>query len=140
MWQVVEFQSKRQRVYAEGGRKMRDTKFRAWHKGSKYNRKGEMLHGTPRQVFSWLEDGQPIELMQFTGLLDKNGKEIYEGDIVSFKYQDLTDIYKIFWQENECAFVCEKDDPYNFLSPCIWGQTEIIGNVWENPQLIKEDK
>lgn len=51
--------------------------FRAWHKDAK-----EMLHGTAATVFKWLEDGQPVIIEQWTGLMDKNGTGIFEGDVV----------------------------------------------------------
>jgi hypothetical protein len=59
---------------------MREIKFRAWHKESK-----EMFYDGGRHVFQWKHDGQPVIIEQFTGLLDKNGKEIYEGDILMIR-------------------------------------------------------
>ncbi len=57
---------------------MRDVKFRAWDKGI-----GKMLYNIQKlhYAFTFFDDAD-IPLMQYTGLADKNGKEIYEGDIV----------------------------------------------------------
>ena len=67
---------------------MREIKFRAWHKGnrSKNGRiinEPQMLHDEkPGDCLVYKNQGQNIEsIMQFTGLLDKNGVEIYEGDV-----------------------------------------------------------
>lgn len=116
----------------------REIKFRAWHKEAR-----EMLYGDNILIFRWLErEHQPIELMQFTGLKDKNGKEIYEGDILDNKFQ-------IQWNQLHCGWALfnkkgfchelladEYDDIGNQLTP--WQiNGEIIGNIYENPELIK---
>lgn len=67
---------------------------------------------------------------QFTGLLDKNGKEIYEGDIVS----DFGGINGIVVFEN--GMFCIKWDMQNFY-PLITETTDVIGNIHENPELMK---
>ncbi len=68
---------------------------------------------------------------QYTGLLDKNGKEIYEGDIV--KWSDK--IYKIEWHDRMAGFVMQ----HNLIErPDIEFESEIIGNIYENPELIKK--
>ena len=78
------------------------------------------------------------ELMQYTGLHDKNGKEIYEGDIVKLD----EGLNKIAFQSgcftaiNILSFDGECNDSYNL--PEINDCSEIIGNIWDNPELLKE--
>ncbi len=82
-------------------------------------------------------------ILQFTGLKDKNGKEIYEGDIVNWK-DILTGEVK--WQQQACQYHINwmdgKISRYHELT-ANWGAEdygndnfEIIGNIYENPELI----
>lgn len=64
----------------------REHKYRAWHSGNKYGEGAEMLFGRPDEVFRWLQEGQPVTIEQWTGLTDKNGTSIFEGDIVRIEY------------------------------------------------------
>jgi uncharacterized phage protein (TIGR01671 family) len=83
-----------------------------------------------------------VVLMQYTGLKDKNGKEIYEGDIVKAEDFDwgLDGNYQIKWGGDYPAFDIFElsgkslDVEYNILSsdPDI----EVIGNIYENPELL----
>ena len=82
---------------------------------------------------------EEIELMQYTALKDKNGKEIYEGDIVNFKmYDGQYENYQIIFRAGEFNAI-NKDDT-NYISVDIWNiYGEVIGNIYENPELL-EDK
>lgn len=106
-------------------------------------------------------DPDKVHLMQFTGLHDKNGKEIYEGDIVEFKKKsgfgtDKGDKKVIVWDTVHLCFIMvwlqyfQTDVEYrngNPITKTIGGYTydkvtdskkvEVIGNIYENPELLK---
>jgi len=84
-------------------------------------------------------DKNRIELMQFTGLLDKNGKEIYEGDIIMISHwsetppintpiRHETDIIPVKWVLGRFNIA-----PERYLNGDVY---EIIGNIYENPELL----
>ncbi|MEK3867661.1 YopX family protein [Paenibacillus sp. FSL H7-0716] len=75
-------------------------------------------------------------LRQYTGLKDKNGREIYEGDFI----QNENTIGEIEWVQEHCAFMAFTRNPsfYRYLeSDGQLNLTEIIGNIYENPELIE---
>ena len=102
---------------------MREIKFRAWDREVK-----EML--LPKKIwhlFAWDEDGnQPINIMQYTGLKDKNGIEIYEGDLIYISG------YGIYEVEFPFIELYDRDD-INDIG-------KILGNIYENPELLMETK
>ena len=85
-----------------------------------------------------------LHLMQSTGLVDKNGKEIFEGDILACKTDDEVINLNIFWDEEHALFMFEskKYNEQEPLAELVENNTypfEIIGNIYENPELL-EDK
>ena len=89
-------------------------------------------------------NGEDVVLMQSTGLKDKNGKEIFEGDILACKTDDEVINLNIFWDEEHALFMFEskKYNEQEPLAELVEDNTypfEIIGNIYENPDLL-EDK
>jgi uncharacterized phage protein (TIGR01671 family) len=126
---------------------MRETKFRVWT-GSKmeYNIMAGFLGAfyvkgideKDSACISPFNTKYPdvCPLMQYTGLNDKSGKEIYEGDIVTFKewrdaYQEYEDkIMKVEYLEGFfCPLVSFGDEPSS-------KNYEVIGNIYQNPELL----
>ena len=124
---------------------MREIKFRAWHKEKKIM--GEVLgiDILHKEIFFSNEDVdcyeysdfKDIELMQYTGLYDKKGKEIYEGDIVKLRANHGIGVVKYY--DEWGAFVVEyiKPRPLSVLGINYYKEdTEILGNIYENPELL----
>ncbi len=75
-----------------------------------------------------------IVLMQYTGLKDKNGKEIYEGDIL----KDEEGAWVVFYDAKDASFALRPiEDKNDTLFYTLEGDFEIIGNIYENGELLK---
>ena len=103
---------------------MREIKFRAWH-----STMGKMLYDVT------ITRGH-TDAMQFTGLLDKNGKEGYENDLVMGGGK----LWRIHWQAEEARFLLmpegENQSSWQFMD--MLDSYEVVGNRFENPELLQE--
>lgn len=81
----------------------------------------------------------PITISQFTGLFDKNGKEIFEGDILLIGVEEGVRIYNKVGIKDGCfGYIGERTR--ELLPFCHYNVTEeIAGNIYDNPELIKEE-
>lgn len=134
---------------------MRDIKFRAWDKkekkwllGYEYESLGGFsLFGECMLLGEWsgvlnrfiVEQGErkpeDLVVMQYTGLLDKNGNEIYEGDIVRSTGNLPTEVIweKDGWTTKDCWITYQDEPGRAFSESEDW---EVIGNIYENPELL----
>ena len=85
---------------------------------------------------------EQYEIMQYTGLKNKNGKEIYEGDIVQIKIREHIFIGVIQYKEQYAQFVITKTNTvaheYEALGDYITDWLEVIGNIYENPKILED--
>ena len=83
----------------------------------------------------------PETVGQYTGLKDKNGKEIYEGDIIRSKTY-LGETLVIKWDNAYTGFYChdKTDEEENHLNMLEVVESEVIGNIFENPELLKGEE
>lgn len=121
----------------EGSDYMKIYKFRAW---DAYDKK--MHHHTEFENFRWLwGKNEDIVVMQWIGLVDKDGNDIYEGDIVEWKQKGkIEERGIILWDKKTCRFLIRNQNGFEVGSPFDLGfldiYYQIIGNIYETPELI----
>ena len=82
---------------------------------------------------SYLKDlmEDTMEIMQFTGLLDKKGVEIYSGYLIENKWGKVREVK---WSDGKCGFMIGNGD-FNFHTA---KESKVVGNKWDNPELCKQ--
>lgn len=109
-------------------------KFRVWDNDFKKYRTGLGINNG--LVCTYNDDTCILE--QCTGLKDKNGKLIYEGDIVKLNGKYEIGVYPIVYDESCCEYILTKND--KFIYEFYWEvaeNCEVIGNIHENKDLLK---
>tara|TARA_R110002049_G_scaffold203711_1_gene374310 strand:- start:15960 stop:16292 length:333 start_codon:yes stop_codon:yes gene_type:complete len=108
---------------------MRDIKFRYYsHKSNEMRSWDDLQKLHVHTVFKMMQP--ECKLMQFTGLKDKNGVDIYDGDIV----QDEEHYYSVIsWDNDDSMYVAS--DVGGLADMCF--PVKVIGNIYENPELFK---
>lgn len=130
---------------------MREIKFRAWEKENKKmwfnvqdaydwidNGGGENEEDIPATHFGELIDNDDWILMQYTGLTDKNDKEIYENDFVSGDYTG-----RVIWCDGKESWkgqgigwiIVTRGDAESWIELTSGNELEVVGNIYENPAL-----
>jgi uncharacterized phage protein (TIGR01671 family) len=143
-----------------GGEGMREIEFRAWDKdreewckgyssspGMYLNGHDEVFELEAATSFVYGNGKRNIEIMQFTGLQDKNGKKVYEGDILKVKFEGINpyrheyEVMKVVWLQGialgRFVVIDKNGESWSGLSNT---EIEVIGNIYENPSLMEAVK
>ena len=124
---------------------MRKLKFRMW------DEKYQCWVNDPLFVYPNTElVRQGIIIQQWTGMMDKSGKEIYEGDFITFSCDytiDSSDVdvvqwgnQEVFYDEEYAGFYFGRKREFQILDEIMPETIEVVGNIFENPDLSTKEK
>ncbi|MDK0941198.1 YopX family protein [Clostridium perfringens] len=129
----------------------REIKFRGWDSVNEVMLPVESINF--REGYVSLNEGdnsltdtlEMIELMQYTGLKDKNRKEIYEGDILSIKIYSGDKVIVegktvVEFKDGCFGVIWGHDKAFLSLNSFFKAKFEVIGNIYENPELLRGEK
>ena len=118
-------------------------KFRAWdengkrYEGSEVCLIGELVIKSGYSATRWEEEAQLFNLCQSTGLKDKNGVEIFEGDILYFDpYETHSNDRVVEYIDGAYRGRLIRNGYSKLLAECVY-ETKVIGNIYENPELLE---
>ena len=114
---------------------MREIKFRCWVSSTKNMVEWKELedHG---DIYRLIKQPSAYPLMQFTGLKDINGVEIYEGDITAYEFNGKIVTGEVLYKRDQFII----NAPFGAYGKGIFGRAskpEVIGNIYENPELLE---
>jgi uncharacterized phage protein (TIGR01671 family) len=114
---------------------MREIKFRVFNKTTKTMHYCDLAEVAQRSKLA------EMILIQYTGLKDKKGNEIYEGDIISPSISDICqDNFEVYFDNNEFAYRLARRGDKQYDKTKLLGFAhigEVIGNIYETPELLK---
>ena len=110
----------------------RELKFRAWDGIGNY---GMQYYDSIEELVVYFSPHKFQEVMQYTGLKDKTGKEIYEGDLLGVKSFSFLHMLVVIYDNEKAGFRlgCDFASIYEAVD---FYSLEVIGNIHENPELI----
>lgn len=121
-------------------------KFRVWDKETNHLDYCVRVTSTDKyekvEVLDALSDWREIKenyyvIMRNTGLKDKKGNEIYEGDICAYYYRDVAEYCEVKWSEKYRTWIIEGDSDIEFLRDFAKHSVfEIVGNIYEDSELL----
>jgi uncharacterized phage protein (TIGR01671 family) len=107
----------------------------------------ENIHKIHPLDSDWSYEISPSTVGQYTGLTDKNGKKIFEGDILEvhdklpffdgYNSEEICYNGKVMYIDDQGMYVCEGNEDGNTLCALNLDECEIIGNIHDNPELLE---